>query len=172
MSLFGVFLVRIQPKGGKIRTRKTPNKDTFHGVLLLSKHVHKFFFLGFSWKDVHANKPNPVLCEILFVCNKPIKQILKTLWQVFLSQHCSVEIKKHFNKEPCIYDFQTEREWVRVLKFGTSLQILFFLNKIFIALFSDGEREITSLVIFCGCLKYMTSNDKKSMDMILKLCMG
>ena len=47
-----------------------------------------------------------------------------------------------------------------------------FLNKIFIALFSDGEREITSLVIFCGCLKCMTSNDKKSMDMILKLCLG
>ena len=28
--VFGVFLVRIQSKCGKIQTRKTPNTDTFH----------------------------------------------------------------------------------------------------------------------------------------------
>ena len=30
VSIFGVFLVRIQSKYGKIRTRKTPNTDTFY----------------------------------------------------------------------------------------------------------------------------------------------
>ena len=32
VSTFGVFLVRIQSKSGKIRTKKTPNMDTFHAV--------------------------------------------------------------------------------------------------------------------------------------------
>ena len=32
---FGVFLVRIQSKCGKIRTRKTPNAETFYAVLTL-----------------------------------------------------------------------------------------------------------------------------------------
>ena len=32
VSVFGVFLVRIQPECGKIETRKTPNIDTFHVV--------------------------------------------------------------------------------------------------------------------------------------------
>ena len=37
-SLFGVFLVHIQSKCGKIRTRKTPNTDTFHAVFFYSDH--------------------------------------------------------------------------------------------------------------------------------------
>ena len=32
VSTFGVFLDRIQSKSGKIRTKKTPNMDTFHAV--------------------------------------------------------------------------------------------------------------------------------------------
>ena len=32
VSIFGVFLVRIQSECGKIRTRKTPNTDIFHAV--------------------------------------------------------------------------------------------------------------------------------------------
>ena len=35
MSVFGVILVRIQSEGGKIRTRITTNKDTFHAVFAL-----------------------------------------------------------------------------------------------------------------------------------------
>ena len=35
MSIFGVILVRIQSKCGKIWTRITPNTDTFHAVYLL-----------------------------------------------------------------------------------------------------------------------------------------
>ena len=35
VSIFGVFLVRIQSKCGKIWTRKTPNTDTFHAVLYI-----------------------------------------------------------------------------------------------------------------------------------------
>ena len=35
MSIFGVFLVRIFPHSDWIRTRKTPNTDTFHAVLVL-----------------------------------------------------------------------------------------------------------------------------------------
>ena len=34
MCVFGVFLVRIQSKCGKIRSRKTPNTDTIHAVIL------------------------------------------------------------------------------------------------------------------------------------------
>ena len=34
MSVFGFFLVRIQSECEKIRTRKTPNTDAFHAVLL------------------------------------------------------------------------------------------------------------------------------------------
>ena len=36
VSVFGVFLVRIQSDCGKTRTRKTPNKDTFHAVKCLN----------------------------------------------------------------------------------------------------------------------------------------
>ena len=36
MPVFGVFLVRIQSECGKIRTRKTPNTDTFHALLLVN----------------------------------------------------------------------------------------------------------------------------------------
>ena len=32
VSVFGLFLVRIRSECGKIRTRKTPNTDTFHAV--------------------------------------------------------------------------------------------------------------------------------------------
>ena len=34
VSVFGVFLVRIQSECGKIQTRKIPNMDTFHPVLI------------------------------------------------------------------------------------------------------------------------------------------
>ena len=34
ISLFGIFLVRINSECGKIRSRKTPNTDTFHEVLV------------------------------------------------------------------------------------------------------------------------------------------
>ena len=34
MSVFVIFLVRIQPERGKIRTRKTSNLNTFHAVSL------------------------------------------------------------------------------------------------------------------------------------------
>ena len=37
-SLFGVFLVHIQSKCGKIRTRKTLNTDTFHAGFFYSVH--------------------------------------------------------------------------------------------------------------------------------------
>ena len=33
--VFGVFLFRMQSKGGKIRTRKSPNTDRFHEVNLI-----------------------------------------------------------------------------------------------------------------------------------------
>ena len=52
MSLFGVILVRVQSKFGKIRTRVTPNTNTFHAVqwacncLGLERTVH----LLTSWK--------------------------------------------------------------------------------------------------------------------------
>ena len=32
VGIFGVFLIRIQSKCGKIRTGKTPNTDTFHAL--------------------------------------------------------------------------------------------------------------------------------------------
>ena len=37
MSIFGVILVRIQSKCGKIRTRVTPNTETFHAVISFLK---------------------------------------------------------------------------------------------------------------------------------------
>ena len=47
VSVFGVFLVCTQPECGKIRTRKTPNTDTFHAVLLT------YFSLDvFSFEDI------------------------------------------------------------------------------------------------------------------------
>ena len=36
LSVFGVFLIRIQSKCGKIQTRKTPNTDTFYAVLVFA----------------------------------------------------------------------------------------------------------------------------------------
>ena len=33
-AVFGVFLIRIQSECGKIRTRKTPNTDTFQAMTL------------------------------------------------------------------------------------------------------------------------------------------
>ena len=46
VSVFGVFLVRIQFKCGKIRTRKTPNTDTFHAVFIfwMNFFVQSHFF--------------------------------------------------------------------------------------------------------------------------------
>ena len=36
--------LHIQSEGGKIRTRKTPNTDTFHPVLVIAEHSkHKIF---------------------------------------------------------------------------------------------------------------------------------
>ena len=37
MSVFGVILVRIQSECVKIRTRITPNTDTFHAVIVKTK---------------------------------------------------------------------------------------------------------------------------------------
>ena len=34
--VFGVLLVRIQSECGKIRTKKTPNTDTFHAVFMIN----------------------------------------------------------------------------------------------------------------------------------------
>ena len=42
MSVFGVFLVRIQTEYGEIQGRKTPNTDTFH-VRGLTAPILKFF---------------------------------------------------------------------------------------------------------------------------------
>ena len=42
MSVFRVVLVRIQSECGKIRTRITPNTDTFHAVCFSEKFIEKF----------------------------------------------------------------------------------------------------------------------------------
>ena len=47
MSVFEVILVRIQSECGKIRTRITPNTDTFYGVMLL---VYNDKTLRSKWK--------------------------------------------------------------------------------------------------------------------------
>ena len=46
--VLGVFLVRIQSECGKIRTRKTPNTDTFHTVLNIQSTCQVQFFLPFA----------------------------------------------------------------------------------------------------------------------------
>ena len=43
--LFGVFLVCIQFECGKIGTRKTPNMDTFHAVMIELFFRETVFFL-------------------------------------------------------------------------------------------------------------------------------
>ena len=51
MSLFGVMLVRIQSKRGKIRTRTTLNTDTFHVVIdAVLTHYHPVFSFYTPWK--------------------------------------------------------------------------------------------------------------------------
>ena len=46
---YGVFF-RIQSEYGKIRTRITPNTDTFHAVYILTKHVtFEETFHNFLW---------------------------------------------------------------------------------------------------------------------------
>ena len=40
VSIFGVILVRIQSESEKIRTRITPNTDTFNAVIAISKLFH------------------------------------------------------------------------------------------------------------------------------------
>ena len=42
MSVFGVFLVRIQSQCGKIRTIKTPKTDTFHAVPISCQRSNLF----------------------------------------------------------------------------------------------------------------------------------
>ena len=48
LSVFGVFLVRIQSQCGKIRTRKTPNTDPFHAVVVDCTQHYSTIFIG-SW---------------------------------------------------------------------------------------------------------------------------
>ena len=40
--VFGVLLVRIQSECGKIRTKKTPNTDTFHAVFMINTDRNVF----------------------------------------------------------------------------------------------------------------------------------
>ena len=61
VSVFEVFAVRIQPECGKMRTRKTPNTNTFHSVLLfvfsgLMKMVAACFYLSLVGFIVIAGK--------------------------------------------------------------------------------------------------------------------
>ena len=44
--------LRIQSKYGKIRTRKTPNTDTFHAVLLISAKYENFFICCASYHSL------------------------------------------------------------------------------------------------------------------------
>ena len=45
VSKYGVFLVHIQSKYRKIRTRKTPYLDTFHGVILKLSFFQRLFMM-------------------------------------------------------------------------------------------------------------------------------
>ena len=51
MSIFGVFQVRIQSECGKIRTRKSPNTDTFHGVISILKY-RDHLSIKLIWENV------------------------------------------------------------------------------------------------------------------------
>ena len=48
VSLFGVYLVRIQFEFGKIRARKTPNKDISHAVCIYDTVKHQIRLSNFN----------------------------------------------------------------------------------------------------------------------------
>ena len=66
VSLFGAFLVRIWSEYGKIRTRKSPNMDTFY--LVTKSNFFQFFF--FDWPMEKSSTLRHVLNKyFLFILN-------------------------------------------------------------------------------------------------------
>ena len=55
VSVFGVFLVRIQPKCGKIRTRKTPNTNTIHAVDFCRRSKIRLTYIFWTFLEVHLS---------------------------------------------------------------------------------------------------------------------
>ena len=92
MSVYGIILVRIQFECTKIRTRITPNTDTFHAVTLKyieetkNKWYESTFLIHYTKVSNHYNFLN-------------IKINLINL--VPLDSHCQVEYQnaKYFRKE-------------------------------------------------------------------------
>ena len=70
VSVFGVFLVRIFPYHSvslhiqseceKLRTRKTPNTDTFHAAFIFQRLIIKDFVLTFSIKIILLKQWNQI----------------------------------------------------------------------------------------------------------------
>ena len=69
MSVFGVFLVRIQSGCGKIRTRKTRNTDTFHAVQWM--RVNQSRWKGSTFKVIKwlFFLPKSNLCQLYLTKN-------------------------------------------------------------------------------------------------------
>ena len=74
--------VRIQSECGKIRTKKTPNTDTFHAVLL--HKVEKKWFKGSSLCEfwTHLNKYIEIIIikALKIITEKPVKDLW---WSIF-----------------------------------------------------------------------------------------
>ena len=75
MSIFGDFLVRIFPYSDQIRTRKAPNKDTFHRVCFITDCFIKPFKLII--KQFFFNRS---FCSQDLLFRKLVRIVIFTFW--------------------------------------------------------------------------------------------
>ena len=95
LFLFGVILVRIQSECGKMRTRITPNTDTFHAVFFVQINLS---FLQISYAGADRASSNPGLLssgKLLFSYYFEYATLLYSLFQVFLKI-----LKRNFRELP------------------------------------------------------------------------
>ena len=112
MSVFGVIPVRIQSESGKIRTRITPNTDTFHAVFsCFSFHIFKIFVrkrsqfdsLGFNRSDRlprWGRKEGSIKC---FSNLNRMEKRLHVVWEKLMSTEINRQVKR--NRKLCNWHY-------------------------------------------------------------------
>ena len=94
MSVFGVILVRFFPHSDWIRTRITPNTDTFHAVSTTNFQylIEKFIYEFIGWID-QLTCSQYKLSEC-FCCKRASYKILSYIWLNVWSSYRRCSVKK------------------------------------------------------------------------------
>ena len=127
MSVFGVFLVRMQSECGKTRTRKTLNTDIFHAVSSQHFLCESLFWQNLRLSDCLSSKHERYFSGLIYALHLVLTFVAKTV--PILHKLLSQKLKASHNITVHAADTSSKSVFSHVRKVGKSFENKAVLNK-------------------------------------------